>query len=50
MHAGSGEGGVQEDSEGGVQEGDEKDPLRGAVRALPEVQAGGQRGTTDQLI
>ena len=44
MYAGPGEGGVQAGAQRGLQEGDEKDPLRGAVRALPEVQAGGQGG------
>ena len=42
--AGSEEGGVQAGAERGVQEGDEEDPLRGAVRDLPEVQARAQGG------
>ena len=35
---------MQADAAGGLQEGNEKDTLRGAVRALPEVQAGSQGG------
>ena len=50
LHAGSGEGGVQAGAEGGLQEGDEEDPLRGAVRTVPEMQAGDQGGRKNTVV